>query len=37
MTASVVNGKETKIQIEDQKGEVRKMQKLKKEKADGVR
>ena len=34
MTASVVNGKKTKIQIEDQKGKVRKMQKLKKEKVE---
>ena len=34
MTASVVNGKETKIYIEDQKGEIRKMEKLKKEKVE---
>ena len=32
MTADVVNGKEIKIEPEEQKGEIRKMEKLKKEK-----
>ena len=34
MTADVVNGKEIKIEPEEQKGEIRKMEKLKKEKVE---